>query len=319
MPNISDPPPLLVQDCILLFSTKRLIDCLKSNHYKHLFSMSSIPPKRLSNVTSRWLTDELKSYARMGNWEGARAAITQARQTSFTEVNVFHYSTAIAACSRANQVQPALELLKEMKQNNVSPNVYTYTSLITACGRCGEVDTALKLFAEMRLAKVAPNVQTVTALITACSRAGQWERAVRILHSSAKTLGVAPNVRTYTAAIEGCRRAGVCQPAMALLQEMNNPTQHVVPNEVTYHTALGCCVVPHDVEAAQRIFARMVASGYTPIPYTKQLLQETLRGTPMEDRADHLVVHSRRERTRLDRLPDVDPDTVHRVEEESDF
>eukprot|EP00796_Vickermania_ingenoplastis_P011026 gene11026-7662_t len=270
--------------------------------------MTSVPPKRITNFASRWLTDELKGYARTGNWESALATVEQIKQSALVELNVFHYSTAIAACSRAGQLEPAMNLFREMKSRNVSPNVYTYTSLITSCGTAGDVDMALRLFAEMRLAKVMPNVQTVTALITACSRAGQWERSVRILQSAARTLDVAPNVRTYTAAIEGCRRAGVCEPAMKLLEEMNDPND-VLPNEVTFNTALGCCVTTKNTEAAQRIYARMVASGYTPMPYTRDLLCATFEGTELEGTADGLAVRSKRERAEMEHLPDVDPVT----------
>lgn len=272
------------------------------------------PPKRISNFASRWLTDELKSYAKIGNWESAIATIGQIRQSALVELNVFHYSTAIAACSKAGELKAAIDLFREMKDKNISPNVYTYTSLITVCGKTGDVDLALRLFAEMRLSKVPPNVKTVTALITACSRAGDWERSVRILQSSARAMGIAPNVRTYTAAIEGCRRAGVAAPALVLLEEMNNPS-NVVPNEVTYHTALGCCVSSKDIEAAQRIFARMVSTGYTPLPYTKELLEQTFEGTSLEGTTTDLEVRSRRERVKLEHQPDVDPATAHRVKE----
>lgn len=269
------------------------------------------PPKRISGFASRWLTDELKGYAKVGNWESAIATIGQIRQSALVDLNVFHYSTAIAACSKAGELKAAVSLFREMKDRNISPNVYTYTSLITVCGKNGDVDLALRLFAEMRLAKVAPNVKTVTALITACSRAGQWERSVRILQSS-RTMCIAPNVRTYTAAIEGCRRAGIAAPALVLLEEMNNPS-NVVPNEVTYHTALGCCVPGKEIQSAQQIFARMVASGYTPLPYTKELLQHTFEGTPLEGTTDDLEVRSRRDRAQLEHQPDADPSTVQMV------
>lgn len=276
--------------------------------------MTAAPPK-VSHLASKWLTDELKSFARLGNWESAVATLKQARKSSLVDLNVFHYSTAISACSRSGELSTAMGLFRDMKLNHVQPNVYTYTSLITACGKTGDVDLALRLFAEMRLAKVPPNVKTVTALITTCSRAGQWERSVRILHTAARTLQVAPNVRTYTAAIEGCRRAGVCAPALALLNEMNDPS-YVVPNEVTYHTALGCCVAGRDIEVAQQIFSQMVASGCTPLPYTKDLLEQIFEGTAHKDAVKDLSVKSRKERTWLERQPDVDPVTAHQAEEE---
>lgn len=285
--------------------------------------MSGAPPKHLVRYASKWLSEELKNNAKLGNWEAAIATLQQIRESSLVELNVFHYSSAIAACSSAGQLTPALDLFHEMKHKGIAPNVYTYTSLVTACGKTGEVDMALKLFAEMRLAKVPPNVHTVTALITTCARAGAWERGIKILHSSVSTLSVPPNVRTYTAAIEGCRRAGVCSPAMALLHEMNNRLD-VLPNEVTYHTALGCCCTGDNVktnaeednrvEFAQRIFARMVASGYYPIPYTKTLLENILKGTSWEGMEVHMPVSIKRDKKRTDGRPDVDPATAHNLE-----
>lgn len=270
----------------------------------------------------------------MGNWEAAIATLRQMQESALVDLNVFHYSSAIAACSSAGQLHPAMDLFREMKKKGVGPNVYTYTSLVTACGKAGDVDTALKLFAEMRLSKVPPNVQTLTALITTCAHTGAWERGIKILRSAIPTFEVVPNVRTYTAAMEGCRRAGVCTPALALLEEMNDPTD-VLPNEVTYHTALGCCfpaaaggggdgtvsssnsstnVEENRTEAAQRIFARMVASGYYPVPYTKTVLETIFKATPLEGMEENMPVVSKREKSRKERSPDVDPATAHHLE-----
>lgn len=249
----------------------------------------------------------------MGNWQSAISILGQIKQSELVQLNVFHYSTAITACSVAGQLQPALDLLKEMKGRKIAPNVYTFTSLITACAKTGNVEQALQLFAEMRLVNVPPNVKTITALITACARAGEWQRAIRILNSSARTMEIAPNVRTYTAAIEACRRAGACEPALELLKSMNNPL-YTVPNEVTYHTALGCCVKSQNVSAAQRIFARMVASGFTPLPYAKELLRDTFLGSPFEGMEEYMEVRSRKERKMFSYQPDVDPGRKERGE-----
>lgn len=305
--------------------------------------MSGSPPKHLARYASRWLIEELKSNAKVGNWEAAIATLQQIRESSLVELNVFHYSSAIAACSSAGQLQPAMDLLREMKSKGVAPNVYTYTSLVTACGKNGEVDTALKLFAEMRLSNILPNVQALTALITTCAHGGAWERGIKILHSAIPTFSIPPNVRTYTAAMEGCRRAGVCTPAQRLLDEMNDP-YHVLPNEVTYHTALGCCCPPGETpppphrqnrdhkmetstasssshaeeirtEAAQRIFARMVASGYYPVPYTRTLLGNIFKGTPFEGMEENMPVLFNREKNRQESRPDVDPATAHELED----
>ncbi|EPY40334.1 hypothetical protein AGDE_03594 [Angomonas deanei] len=273
--------------------------------------MSISPHAKAAAWTAKWLTQELKTFAKAGNWEGALSTFRQLEQATVVNRNVFHYTTVISACCRAGQLKAATQLLQEMKSNNVKPNVYTYTALINGCAKEENVDRALRIFAEMRLADVPPNVRTMTALITVCSRAGRWEKSFQVLKQCDEML-IAPNVLTYTAAMDGCRRAGVCKPAVELLEkEMRSPLK-VRPNHVTYNTVLGACAAAKDMDALLRVYAQMVSDGYQPVAYTKEVLTTAFQGTDLEGEADSLPVRHKLTRAELYQ-PDCDPVTAMRA------
>ncbi|EPY32260.1 hypothetical protein STCU_01923 [Strigomonas culicis] len=282
--------------------------------------MSALQPNKIAGIASRRITEELTTLCRTGNWEVALTTLKQMEtQTSIVQQNVFHYTTVINACARAGQVQQALALFQEMKARQIRPNVFTYTAIIAACGQAGSLDTALRTFAEMRLADVPPNVKTVTALITACARSGKWEKSFHLLDQCEEML-IAPNVRTYTAAMEGCRRAGVCAPALRLLATKMNSPANVRPNAITYNTALGCCLAARQVEAAQRVFAQMVADGYEPIEYTRSMLLELFEDAGLTEAAaavQDMPVRERRGHVR-GFVPDSDPVTAMRAVQQAD-
>ncbi|CAJ1038403.1 Pentacotripeptide-repeat region of PRORP/PPR repeat/Pentatricopeptide repeat domain [Leishmania shawi] len=276
--------------------------------------MASLSEARVARLTSRWLTDELNSFARFGNWEGALQTFEQMQQSNLVRRNVFHYTTVLTACTRAGQMDAAMTVFRQMKVNQVTPNVYTYTTLINGCANAKNLDLALRIFAEMRLVEVPPNVKTMTALISVCSRCGQWKKGFQVL-DQCEELFIAPNALTYTAAMDGCRRACVCTPAVALLERrMTDPSQ-VRPNEVTYNTVLGACAAAKDHMAALRVYARMVADGYEPIEYTRELLTEVLRGTSLDGLALNMSVRVRASKWEV-YVPDSDPATALRAAQE---
>ncbi|KAK7200564.1 PPR repeat/Pentatricopeptide repeat domain/PPR repeat family [Novymonas esmeraldas] len=276
--------------------------------------MATLSQARVARFTSRWLTEELNGLAQSGHWEAALETFGQMEQSSLVRRNVFHYTTVIKACTRAGQMDAAMTLFRQMKASHITPNVYTYTTLINGCASTQRLDMALRIFAEMRLAEVPPNVKTMTALIATCSRCGEWKKAFQVL-DQCEELFIAPNVFTYTAAMDGCRRAGVCEPAVALLEaRMTNPNQ-VRPNEVTYNTVLGACTAAGDSNAAQRVYARMVADGYEPVEYTKDLLTQVFRDTALDGLADDLPVRVKVAKWQA-YVPDSDPATAIRATEE---
>ena len=58
-----------------------------------------------------------------------------------------------------------------MRAAKIPPDEFVYSSVISACARGRDWDRALEILSEMRLDNLVPNVVTYTALITAL-RAG---------------------------------------------------------------------------------------------------------------------------------------------------
>jgi len=49
-----------------------------------------------------------------------------------------------------NQLETAVELFEELRQQAVAPNVITYSALISACEKCNQLDRALEIFKTMQ-------------------------------------------------------------------------------------------------------------------------------------------------------------------------
>jgi pentatricopeptide repeat protein len=54
------------------------------------------------------------------------------------------------ACGKGNNWRKALDLMDEMKQNNVLANQFTYSAAISACGNGGQWERALELLNQVR-------------------------------------------------------------------------------------------------------------------------------------------------------------------------
>jgi pentatricopeptide repeat protein len=152
-------------------------------------------------VELRSVRDQAKALAALGKLQPLRSA---------TE-----YTIAIDACGRVEAWKQALDLLHGMGSadgGGVAPNVYTFTAAMTACTRAGQIEPAYELLASMREAKVKPNVFTYTILLsgmvaqTQRSPGPKYER-IDQLWSSMLADGVGPNLRTYRSAILACERS----------------------------------------------------------------------------------------------------------------
>lgn len=67
----------------------------------------------------------------------------------------------------------ALDLLDEMRKNNVQPNVVTFSVAIAACGNGGQWERALELLNQMRDKGLGINTITYNAAITALAKAAR--------------------------------------------------------------------------------------------------------------------------------------------------
>ena len=112
----------------------------------------------------------IRCQAEKGNLELVQETLKYMKEREM-EPNLYHYTSAIAACDRSYSPKVALQLLQEMEEKEISPNQWTYCSAIRACFRGGLFQRGLELFNEAR-ENVGLDRVIYTTLIMALIRQG---------------------------------------------------------------------------------------------------------------------------------------------------
>ena len=139
-------------------------------------------------------TPAMAALRRAGRVEDALALLERMRETR-VEPNSFTYSALISACSDAGRWEDALRLVREMRRPGASglgagidPPPFVWATAVHACG--DRLEPALELLREMRAGLVsgapldvtAPGAVTpFNALLGVCGAAGEWEMALDLL------------------------------------------------------------------------------------------------------------------------------------------
>ena len=65
-------------------------------------------------------------------------------------INSIRFEIFQQACGKGNNWRKAVDLMDEMKENNVLANQFTYSAAISACGNGGQWERALELLKQVR-------------------------------------------------------------------------------------------------------------------------------------------------------------------------
>ena len=280
--------------------------------------MANNNPQRLAGWASRWLTGELQALASVGNWEAAIQTFQQMgdvtreeavpgtqnmvssssttnnmNQTTSTSLyhqkqtqnaRVFHYTTIISACAKADQWEAALRAFTHMhREAKCEPNVKTYTSVIHACTKGDRLDLALRAWGMMEADGVVANCYTTTALVAAFAKAGKWQEAITATLEAEKNPfpNQEPNIFTYTAAMDACRRAEKAEAAVGMLKRMTRE-RGIKGNTVSYTTALHACATSKDWKSALEVLDMMKEDKIFIVPFARNCALQALAEAPAE-------------------------------------
>ena len=100
------------------------------------------------------------------------------RRLDYSVVNENTFKHALRACDLLGWGDRALEILQEMRANDVKADVLIYANAMNACAKNGQVQTVMRLLAEMRTDGLAPNAFCFNAAVSACCRAGRTRQAL---------------------------------------------------------------------------------------------------------------------------------------------
>jgi len=167
------------------------------------------------------------------DWKGALDLLRQMDDENVPK-NEITYSSAISACEKGGNWRTALDLLKTMKDKGIMPTAIAYNAAISACEKGLNPSKALEIFDEMKREGVRPTVVTFSALISACEKGQQWKLALQVLEEMKATFG--PNVIAYSAAISALSKGQQWEKAWELFCEIEQSGEKL--SVVTYNATM---------------------------------------------------------------------------------
>ncbi|CAM9827661.1 unnamed protein product [Chrysoparadoxa australica] len=148
----------------------------------------------------------------------------------------------------------ALQLLRGMAKNRLTPGVMAFTAAIDAHARSDELGGAMSLYEEMKEAggRNAPSVHTFNTLIALAARVNRSKTSFYLLQEM-KSAGVRMNTDSYVAAVEACRSDWL--NATAFLEAAPKPTLKL------YAATLNVLIEAGQVDLAQLLLRDAAESG----------------------------------------------------------
>jgi pentatricopeptide repeat domain-containing protein 1 len=177
-------------------------------------------------------------------------------------VDALSVSHAMLACSKADEWEESLQLLRLYGSDNTS--ILAMNSLIGACGRAKRPDMALEILNEMEdTFGMTPDGYSYRNAIIACNQAEHeaqrqilltkqasadtkslnwWECAVSLLYRMQEQ-GLEPDVQSYSSAISACEAGGQWQEALGILQSVLDKasTDSRLLNIYCFNAAISAC------------------------------------------------------------------------------
>ncbi|EFJ07716.1 hypothetical protein SELMODRAFT_133094 [Selaginella moellendorffii] len=169
----------------------------------------------------------VSGYARLGQWESARAAFW-----ALPERDVVSWNTMIAACVERDRPQESLALFREMDLDGVAPNRITLASILSACDGSQE-NIAHALIAGLR--DLEPDAMIGTALVILYGRCGSCEKSLEIFHQMEEPR----DPGAWNSIIAALARNGHTDAAIAMLRRLE--CEGIEPDFAVFNSILFAC------------------------------------------------------------------------------
>ncbi|KAG5608715.1 hypothetical protein H5410_019996 [Solanum commersonii] len=175
--------------------------------------------------------------------------------------SVLLYNNLIDSLSRASRLNECYELLDEMKQTEFLPTHYTYNSIFGCLCRQGDDAGALAMVREMRVHGHQPWIKHYTLLMKKLCKDGQVVKASNFLADMVQE-GFLPDVVGYSAVIDGLVKIKQLDEALNLFRGICS--RGYCPDVVAYNIMInGLCKAKRVVEA-QNLLDEMMDKGIIP-------------------------------------------------------
>jgi len=158
----------------------------------------------------------IKGFCNAGNLDRALKVLDDMKISGRHVPDEVMYNSLLSGCAKEHRPDDALQLLADMRKNNVAPSNYTLSMLVKLMGRCRRINQAFTMLDDIsKEYGLKINIQVYTCLIQGCFNAGQAARALS-LHWQIINEGLAPDAMTYTVLVRGCVQAGLHDKAVEM-------------------------------------------------------------------------------------------------------
>lgn len=233
-------------------------------------------------------TREMRLLSRERRWQEALQVYS-----NFTHPDCQLSTTAMDACAKSMQLEPARHIFDTMP----SKSVPSYNVLINLLGRLRRVDEAESLLHRMRQETLEPSSITMTSLIAGYGMVRDSAAAVRVLEEMEGT-GLDTGAVTYGATLTACARAGDLARCEQLLQRMEK--QQVQVGSAHLVSIVSACARDKNEARAKEAFQEIRARGFKPDKIAYTCLINCLSGEGAMRQADALLAEMQAEGIRPD-------------------
>lgn len=146
--------------------------------------------------------------------------------------NEFSWNSMISGYARHGHCKKALDLFKEMQQEDRSPDHVTFVGVLSACSHVGLVDLGIEYFESMSNSYgLVPRMEHYSCMVDLLGRAGELDKVEDFI----RRMPMEPNVLVWRTVLSACCRAngskmdlGKQAAEMLLELEPKNPVNYVL-------------------------------------------------------------------------------------------
>ncbi|XVF09209.1 hypothetical protein REPUB_Repub07fG0072400 [Reevesia pubescens] len=170
------------------------------------------------------------------------------------KADVISYNIIANGWCLIKRTNKALETLKEMVENGLTPTLTTYNIMLKGYFRAGQIEEGWEFFLEMKRRKCEIDVVTYTTVVHGLGVTGETKRALKVFNEMVKE-GVLPSVATYNALIQVLCKKDSVENAISVFEDMLR--RGYAPNSTTYNVVIRGLCHKEQMERAVEYMDRM--------------------------------------------------------------
>lgn len=188
----------------------------------------------------------IDGYSRLGDVEGAELLFNQMSQKDLVS-----WTTMIACYTQNNEYKKALAAFDEMMSNGICPDIRTLAIVVSCCAHLGALELGTKIHLYMVQEGLSLDVYVGSALVDMYAKCGRLDRSLVVFFNLREK-----NLFCWNSIIEGLAAHGHGKSAITMFKKMLK--ENVMPNGVTFISALSACTHAGLVEEGRGIFQSMI-------------------------------------------------------------